>query len=276
MNDTKDIKDVKDLKALKNARIKKSLLTAVLLTALGTVAASAAPCEDASRIAAAMAAGQGGETAAAHEAANGLAASQSAEALQKDYELRPGDQLNIVVTQQQDLGNSSTNQVPFVVRPDGNVSFPLAGEIHAEGMTVSEFTAAIRDRLARYIVEPDVAVNIIQLGRMRVYLFGEVKKPGAVELEKSHSIIDAIGAAEGFTRDAAKKKVYLIHQDQPQSLIPINLNHMLTTGDLRENYTLREGDILYLTRNHRIDFARDIAPIFNSIYMITETKDNLD
>lgn len=194
----------------------------------------------------------------------------------EEYYMRPGDELNIVVTQQQDLGNSSTNQSPFVVRPDGNVSFPLVGEIHAEGMTVSQFTDVLQQGLARYIVDPDVSVNISKLGRVRVYVFGEVKKPGAVELEKDHTVIDAIGAAQGFTRDTAKKKIFLIHQDQPKSLIPINLNNMLKTGDMSQNVTLREGDILYLTKNHRIDFARDIAPIFSSIYMITEAKDNLD
>jgi polysaccharide export outer membrane protein len=194
----------------------------------------------------------------------------------EEYYMRPGDELNIVVTQQQDLGNSSTNQSPFVVRPDGNVSFPLVGEIHAEGMTVSQFTNVLQQGLARYIVDPDVSVNISKLGRVRVYVFGEVRKPGAVELEKGHTVIDAIGAAQGFTRDTAKKKIFLIHQDQPKSLIPINLNNMLKTGDMSQNVTLREGDILYLTKNHRIDFARDIAPIFSSIYMITEAKDNLD
>lgn len=194
----------------------------------------------------------------------------------EEYYMRPGDELNIVVTQQQDLGNSSTNQSPFVVRPDGNVSFPLVGEIHAEGMTVSQFTDVLQQGLSRYIVDPDVSVNISKLGRVRVYVFGEVKKPGAVELEKGHTVIDAIGAAQGFTRDTAKKKIFLIHQDQPKSLIPINLNNMLKTGDMSQNITLREGDILYLTKNHRIDFARDIAPIFSSIYMITEAKDNLD
>lgn len=194
----------------------------------------------------------------------------------EEYYMRPGDELNIVVTQQQDLGNSSTNQSPFVVRPDGNVSFPLVGEIHAEGMTVSQFTDVLQQGLARYIVNPDVSVNISKLGRVRVYVFGEVRKPGAVELEKGHTVIDAIGAAQGFTRDTAKKKIFLIHQDQPKSLIPINLNNMLKTGDMSQNVTLREGDILYLTKNHRIDFARDIAPIFSSIYMITEAKDNLD
>lgn len=194
----------------------------------------------------------------------------------EEYYMRPGDELNIVVTQQQDLGNSSTNQSPFVVRPDGNVSFPLVGEIHAEGMTVSQFTNVLQQGLSRYIVDPDVSVNISKLGRVRVYVFGEVRKPGAVELDKGHTVIDAIGAAQGFTRDTAKKKIFLIHQDQPKSLIPINLNNMLKTGDMSQNVTLREGDILYLTKNHRIDFARDIAPIFSSIYMITEAKNNLD
>lgn len=194
----------------------------------------------------------------------------------EEYYMRPGDELNIVVTQQQDLGNSSTNQSPFVVRPDGNVSFPLVGEIHAEGMTVSQFTDVLQQGLSRYIVDPDVSVNISKLGRVRVYVFGEVRKPGAVELDKGHTVIDAIGAAQGFTRDTAKKKIYLIHQDQPKSLIPINLNNMLKTGDMSQNLVMREGDILYLTKNHRIDFARDIAPIFSSIYMITEAKDNLD
>lgn len=194
----------------------------------------------------------------------------------EEYYMRPGDELNIVVTQQQDLGNSSTNQSPFVVRPDGNVSFPLVGEIHAEGMTVSQFTNVLQQGLARYIVDPDVSVNISKLGRVRVYVFGEVKKPGAVELEKGHTVIDAIGAAQGFTRDTAKKKIFLIHQDQPKSLIPINLNNMLKTGDMSQNVTLREGDILYLTKNHRIDFARDIAPILSGLYMVTEAKDNMD
>lgn len=194
----------------------------------------------------------------------------------EEYYMRPGDELNIVVTQQQDLGNSSTNQSPFVVRPDGNVSFPLVGEIHAEGMTVSQFTDVLQQGLSRYIVDPDVSVNISKLGRVRVYVFGEVKKPGAVELEKGHTVIDAIGAAQGFTRDTAKKKIFLIHQDQPKSLIPINLNNMLKTGDMSQNVTLREGDILYLTKNHRIDFTRDIAPILSSLYLVTEAKDNLD
>ena len=126
----------------------------------------------------------------------------------EDYTLRAGDQLNIIVTQDTDISSStqSATQSPYLVRPDGKVSFPLVGEIDAKGMTVAEFTATLENGLSRYYVDPDVAVNIVKLGTVRVFVFGEVKKPGAYELTKGHSVIDAIGAAEGFTWDTAKKK----------------------------------------------------------------------
>lgn len=197
-------------------------------------------------------------------------------AMATDYTLRPGDQLSIVVAQQEDMSTSVANSsvTPYQVRPDGKVSVPLVGEVDADGMTVGQFTDTLRQGLAKYIIHPDVTVNIIKLGGIRVYVFGEVNKPGVYELTKSHRVIDAIGAASGFNWDTAKKKIFLIHQDDPEKAIPINLNHILQTGDMRENYEMREGDILYLTKNSRINFARDIAPIFNSAYMISEIKNN--
>lgn len=189
----------------------------------------------------------------------------------EDYTLRAGDQLNIVVTQDNDISSNTQNatQSPYLVRPDGKVSFPLVGEIDAKGMTVVEFTATLEKGLSRYYVDPDVAVNIVKLGTVRVFVFGEVKKPGAYELTKGHSVIDAIGAAEGFTWDTAKKKIFLIHQDDTDKAIPINLNRLLQTGSMKENYELREGDILYLTKNSRISFSRDIAPLISAGYYVS-------
>ena len=194
----------------------------------------------------------------------------------QDYTLRPGDQLNIIVTQDTDISSSTQNadKSPYLVRPDGKVSFPLVGEIEANGMTVTEFTNTLSKGLSKYYVNPDVAVNIVKLGTIRVFVFGEVKKPGAYELTKGHTVIDAIGAAEGFTWDTGKKKIYLIHQDDTNKAIPINLNNLLKTGSMKENYEMKEGDILYLTKNSRINFARDIAPFFNSAYMVSEINKN--
>ena len=177
----------------------------------------------------------------------------------KEYRLRQGDELNIQVVQQAELGTRNGNDIVYTVRPDGYVSFPMVGAVKADGLTIDEFTAELQQGLSRYIINPDITV----------YVFGEINKPGAYTLTKSSTVIDAIGAAGSFNWDTAKKKIYLIHQDNPEKPIPINLNRILQTGDMSENYIMREGDILYLTKNSRINFARDIAPILTGAYMVS-------
>lgn len=187
----------------------------------------------------------------------------------KEYRLRQGDELNIQVVQQAELGTRNGNDIVYTVRPDGYVSFPMVGTVKADGLTVDEFTAELQQGLSRYIINPDITVNVSKLGGVRVYVFGEINKPGAYTLTKSSTVIDAIGAAGSFNWDTAKKKIYLIHQDNPEKPILINLNRILQTGDMSENYIMREGDILYLTKNSRINFARDIAPILTGAYMVS-------
>ncbi|WP_295997530.1 polysaccharide biosynthesis/export family protein [uncultured Veillonella sp.] len=181
------------------------------------------------------------------------------------YRLRQGDELTIDVVQQADLGANKT----FTIRPDGYVSFPMVGNIRADGMTVEEFAQSLSNSLATYIINPDVSVNVTKLGGVRVYVFGEINKPGAYTLTKSSTVIDAIGAAGSFNWDTAKKKIFLIHQNNPTKPIEINLNNILKTGDMSQNYIMREGDILYLTKNSKINFSRDIAPILTGAYMVS-------
>mgnify|MGYP004703800687 FL=1 len=181
------------------------------------------------------------------------------------YRLRQGDELTIDVVQQMDLGANKT----FTIRPDGYVSFPMVGNIKADGMTVEEFTQSLTNSLSTYIINPDVSVNVAKLGGVRVYVFGEINKPGAYTLTKSSTVIDAIGAAGSFNWDTAKKKIFLIHQNDPTKPIEINLNNILKTGDMSQNYVMREGDILYLTKNSKISFSRDIAPILTGAYMVS-------
>ncbi|MDU4443979.1 MAG: SLBB domain-containing protein, partial [Veillonella sp.] len=136
-------------------------------------------------------------------------------------------------------------------------------------MTVEEFTRNVSNALSTYIINPDVSVNVTKLGGVRVYVFGEINKPGAYTLTKSSTVIDAIGAAGSFNWDTAKKKIFLIHQNDPTKPIEINLNNILKTGDMSQNYVMREGDILYLTKNSKISFSRDIAPILTGAYMVS-------
>ena len=191
-----------------------------------------------------------------------------------EYIMCPGDQLDIVVIGNEDITNTAPSGSKYIVRPDGKLSYPLIGEIDTTGLTVSQFSKMLQIKLSEYLVQPLVTVNITQLGTTRVYVLGEVKKPGLYELVKSHNVLDAIGIAEGYTKDAAKKKVFLIHKDHKGEPIKINLNDLLKKGDTSQNYALVEGDLLYLTSNGRIDFARDILPIISVAYMINDINED--
>ena len=193
----------------------------------------------------------------------------------EEYIMCPGDKLDITVMGHEDISTAiTTPEAKYIVRPDGRLSFPLIGEVDITGMTVNQFTKTLEQRLSEYLVNPRVTVNIAQLGTTRVYVLGEVNKPGLYELDKSHKVLDAIGAANGFTKDAAKKKVFLVHKDQQGKPIKVNLNDILKKGDISQNYTLAEGDLLYLTGNGRIDFGRDIMPFISAGYMVSEIQNN--
>ena len=189
----------------------------------------------------------------------------SGAAAAEDYIMSPGDQLQIYVLDHPD--NSSTranNDSAYTVRPDGKLNFPLVGEIDVNGMTVFEFTQLLTKELSEYIINPNITVNVAKLGTTRVFVMGEVNRQGMYELTKSHRVLDALGAAGGFTQKAAKKDVYLVRNaGKPEEIVQkLNINNFLRKGDVTQNLVLHEGDCLYLTSNHKITL-QDIALFAN-------------
>ena len=199
----------------------------------------------------------------------------SGSAAAEEYIMSPGDRLMIVVNGYTEY--SSTPSQPdsaYLVRPDGKVSFPMVGTIDTTGKTVGQFTQELENRLSEYLVNPDVSVNIVQWGTTRVFVLGEVNKPGLYELTKSHRVIDAIGMANGFTKDAAKKKVYLVRDGKEANTTKLNVNNFLTKGDMTQNVVLKEGDCLYLTSNGRFNFNTDLLPFISAWYMFDRIKND--
>lgn len=196
----------------------------------------------------------------------------AAPALGAEYIMSPGDNLQIIVTGYEEFGGidkgNSVNTNIYVIRPDGKVTFPLVGVLDTNGKTISEFTAELTRRLSEYLVNPDVNVNLARLGTTRVFMLGEVGKAGMYELTKSHRVLDAIGAAGGFTEYAAKKNIFLIRDGKAETIQKINLNAYLTKGDMSQNLVLQEGDCLYLTGNKKINITKDILPWLSGAYYI--------
>lgn len=192
-----------------------------------------------------------------------------------EYIMSPGDKLMITVTGYEEYSSNPTQpESAYIVRPDGRISFPLVGTIDTTDKTVGQFTEELRTKLSEYLVNPDVSVNLIQWGTTRVFVLGEVNKAGLYELNKSHRVLDAIGAANGFTKDAAKKKVFLIRDGDEKKTTQLNFNDYLTKGDLKQNVVLHEGDCLYLTSNGRFNFNTDILPFISAWYMFDRIKND--
>ena len=189
-----------------------------------------------------------------------------------DYIMCPGDVLQVVVYGHEDLStppNIPAQNSPYVVRPDGRVSFPLIGDVETTGKTVEQFREEVTRRFSQYLVEPTISINLVKLGTTRVYVLGEINRPGLYELEKSHKVIDALSQAGGFTEKAAKKNVFLVRAGSTE-VEKLNVNNFLMKADQNVNLVLNEGDCLYLTSNHKLIFSRDIMPFLSAAYYVSE------
>lgn len=188
----------------------------------------------------------------------------------EDYRLRPGDVLSINVLGYDEFAPPANTGGPpgFLVRPDGRFSFPLIGEVAVQELTVGELTEQLRMRLAEYLIEPKVTINLAFLGGTRVYVLGEVVKPGSYEINKAHNLLDAVTAAGGPTKDGAKRNVYIVRRSKPGEFQKVNLLAILKKGDLSQNVQLNEGDSVFLTSNGRLNFGTDILPWLTATYYV--------
>lgn len=192
-------------------------------------------------------------------------------ALAQNYQLSPGDVLEISVWGYgEDYKDLNIKEI--AVRPDGMIAFPLVGEVQAANLTPGELSQTITRLLSKYVKNPTVTANIMKYRTIRVYVLGEVTKPGMYELEKQHNLLDAVGVAGGYTKYAAKKKVFVINKNQIDKPRQANLLRLMEKGDMSQNYELADGDVVYLSNNGRIDFASDILPWLSASYQVNEIQ----
>ena len=180
----------------------------------------------------------------------------------EDYIMTPGDQLQIYVLGHPDISSARANtDSSYTVRPDGKMNFPLVGEIDVNGLTVFEFTQLLTKELSEYIINPKITVNVARLGSVRVYVLGEARNQGMHELTKSHRVLDALGAAGGFTQKSAKKDIYLIRNrgTAEENIQKLNILNFFKKGDMSQNLVLQEGDCLFLTSNHKLTLANIVS-----------------
>jgi polysaccharide export outer membrane protein len=129
------------------------------------------------------------------------------------------------------------------VRPDGRISLPLLNDIQAAGLTPMQLTANITEGLKKFVTDPQVTVIVTQINSQRVYILGEVTKPGAYPLLPGMNVLEALSTAGGFTMFANTKKIYVIRQEAgKQKKLPFNYKRVVSGKSAEQNIVLRAGD----------------------------------
>jgi protein involved in polysaccharide export with SLBB domain len=123
------------------------------------------------------------------------------------YKLAPDDHVRVTVYGEANLTGE------YVVNSQGDISFPLGGAIHAEGLTLNDFAVAVREALAaRFFKNPQVAADLVV--SRPVYVLGEVNKAGQFPYQSNMTVLAAVATAGGFTYRANQKSVMIRHKGQ--------------------------------------------------------------
>jgi polysaccharide export outer membrane protein len=155
------------------------------------------------------------------------------------YEVQPSDVLQVSVWKEPDL----TQQV--VVRPDGAFSFPLVGEVNAVGKTVEELRRELVQQLTRIIPDVVVTVAVLEIRGNKVYVIGQVIRPGEFIVNPRVDVIQALSLAGGTTPFASPSEIFVLRRDGAQQRrLPFNFDAVLRGRDLEQNVLLRSGDVV--------------------------------
>ncbi len=158
------------------------------------------------------------------------------------YAVGPGDVLQVRAWKNDALSQK------VIVRPDGYITVPLVGEVLAGGRSAPAIAAEIATRAAAFYTEtPVVAVEVAELHSYRVYVLGEVTRPGELTPRGPINVLQAIALAGGFTRFAAPNETVIVRRDAlGERRIPFVYREVVEKGDLRENLPLRADDVVVI------------------------------
>jgi polysaccharide export outer membrane protein len=158
---------------------------------------------------------------------------------QADYIIGSGDILDISVWKEPDLAKRVT------VLPDGNISFPLIGQIRAAGLTLNQLKKQIEKKILRFVPHPNLTVAVYEINSLYVYIVGKVYKAGRFEMNTNIDVLQALAMAGGLNPFAKKSKIKVFRKQQDRTRIfDFDYDQVSEGKNLDQNLTLQRGDVI--------------------------------
>ena len=164
---------------------------------------------------------------------------------QKAYRIKAGDDLEIRFFYNPELNDK------VIVRPDGFISLQLIGELAILDMTPGELTSTLQQRYEPMIQRPSITVTVRGFAAERVYVDGEVNKPGLIALTGKVTVMQAIAMAGGYKDSARLHEIILIRRgpsNEPLA-IPIDLAEIINGKNMGQDILLLPYDIVFLPKS---------------------------
>jgi len=154
-----------------------------------------------------------------------------------DYIIGPSDQLSIVFWREKELS------ADVLVRPDGKISLPLLNDVQAGGLTPEELRVKVTEAALRFVEDPNATVVVRQINSRKVFITGEVVKPGEYALAGPTTVLQLIATAGGIKEYADKEKIVILRTENGrETVLKFNYQQVVKQQKPAQNITLKPGD----------------------------------
>ena len=184
---------------------------------------------------------------------------------QTGYRIKQGDKLSVKF-----LYHPELNEISVVVRPDGFISLQMIDDSKAEGLTISELKAQLEKSYNEILLKPVVTVTLLEFVAPRVFIGGQVNKPGRYDLREGQTLVQVIFLAGGFTSDANRKMV--LHARPNGSgdweIQSANVLKVINQQGEQKDIALQDGDYIFIPDskisqiNKAVETVRGFLPKF--------------
>ncbi len=171
------------------------------------------------------------------------------------YRLQQGDKLSVKFFSHPEL-----NETSLTVRPDGFISLQLIDDIRAEGHTAAELKANLEKAYNETLLKPIITVSVTEFVAPRVYVGGQVNKPGRYDLREAKTLMQAVFLAGGFTADANRKMVIRARPDGmgDWQIEAVSAMKILNQKAAEKDLTLTDGDYIFIPDSKISQFNRAV------------------
>jgi polysaccharide export outer membrane protein len=174
------------------------------------------------------------------------------------YKVGPGDVLMVIVFGHPELAvgtympmgvtlSANARTVGLVIDNDGTIQLPLLGAVNVSGKTSEEIRALLEQRLATYVKEPHVTVQVLFNGSVRYYLLGEFAQPGVKFADRPMRLLEALALGGSIIMEQASLRGAYVARGTKR--LPVNFYRLIREGDMHQNIRLQPEDTIVVPDN---------------------------